>query len=84
MSRLKRTFYVANLHWNNAGCRWGSPPFPSLAYEVLFVNKRIAVLDPAGQPTRPNPLDHPNRRGAPDCQVANESSAETRRLTIER
>jgi hypothetical protein len=25
-------------------------PFPAWAYEVLFVNKRLAVVDPAGKP----------------------------------
>jgi hypothetical protein len=66
--RLKDFFYVGNLHINNYACQPGLEPFPAWAYEVLFVNKRIAV---AGGPRRPgpHPLDAPNKPDAPDCQV---------------
>ncbi len=43
---LKKRFYVAHLHFNNAGtgalkCGSGFEPFPAGAYEVLLVNRRI-------------------------------------------
>ena len=67
--RLKDFFVVANLHINNYACQPGLEPFPAWAYEVLFVNKRIAV--PAAPRLRgPHPLDTPNKPTAPDCQVA--------------
>jgi len=36
---------------------------------VLFVNKRIGVVDPTGVPQVPNPLDSPNNWERPDCQA---------------
>lgn len=66
--RLKQFFVVANLHINNYACQPGLEPFPSWAYEVLFVNKRIAV--PASpRPPGAHALDAPNKPSAPDCQV---------------
>lgn len=67
--RLKEFFVVANLHINNYACKPGLDPWPSWAYEVLFVSKRLAV------PGRPravphHPLDAPNHPGQADCQVA--------------
>lgn len=67
--RLKRHFHVAHLHFNNYACRDGIAPFPADAYEVLFVNRRLAA--PAG-PARaplPHPLDAPNTPARPDCQT---------------
>ena len=69
ISRLKQFFYIANLHWNNYACDGGKPPFPSWAYEILFVNKRIGIPAPAGQAVGPNPLDRPNNPDWPDCQA---------------
>jgi hypothetical protein len=65
--RLKKFFYVAHLHMNNYACAPGLEPWPAWAYEVLFINKRIAV---AGEPRSrdPHPLDAPNKPIAPDCQ----------------
>ena len=57
--KLKKFFYVANLHWNNFACDAASTPFPSWAYEILFVNKRIGVPDPE-TPVVPSLLDRPN------------------------
>lgn len=66
--KLREYFYVVNLHWNNHAC--GSrAPFPAWAYEVLLVNKRIGVPDPA-TPATPSPLNRPNNPDAPDCQAA--------------
>lgn len=68
--KLKKFFYVAHLHINNYSCWPGLNPFAGWAYEVTFVSKRLAKLDPDGsQVTLPNPLDTPNNPSAPDCQV---------------
>ena len=40
---LKHFYEVAHIHFNNASCI-GDWPFPSFAYEVLFVNKRLAIV----------------------------------------
>ena len=68
VSRLKHFFEVAHLHINNASCTAGMEPFPGWAYEVLFVNKRLAVVDGSVRPARPSPLDSPNIPFIPDCQ----------------
>jgi hypothetical protein len=68
ISRLKQFFYIASLHWNNYACDGGKPPFPSWAYEVLLVNKRIGVPDPARQVV-PGLLHRPNNPEWPDCQA---------------
>jgi hypothetical protein len=68
--RLKRWFHVAHLHFNNYSCRPGLDPFPAWAYEVLFVNKRLATLAPGEPPRRPAAGDAPNNPKRPDCQVA--------------
>lgn len=67
MMKLKEHFYVANLHWNNYACDAGKPPFPSWAYEILFVNKRIGMPD-GSKPAAPSALDLPNNSEWPDCQ----------------
>lgn len=64
--KLKRTFHVANLHVNNYSCGDKYRPFPGWAYEVLFVNKRLARRIDGAAPI-PHPLDAPNNPDAPDC-----------------
>jgi hypothetical protein len=66
--RLKQFFEVAHFHINNASCTAGVEPFPGWAYEVLFVNKRVATVDTSGRPSGPSPLDAPNLPLIPDCQ----------------
>lgn len=71
IKKLKRFFHVAHVHYNNFSCTPDIKPFPAWAYEVLFVNKRIAVVEhsrrkPAGLI---HPLDAPNKRGFNDCQI---------------
>ncbi len=67
--KLKRQFYLVSVHYNNYACTPRAAPLPARAYQVLFVNKRLAELDPstpgrvAGAP--PDAPDNPN---APDCQ----------------
>jgi hypothetical protein len=68
--KLKRTFYLVHLHYNNQACTiLKSAPLPASAYQVLFVNKRIGVLDPTRTPMLPNPLDAPDYAQGHDCQV---------------
>jgi hypothetical protein len=68
--KLKRTFYLASLHFNNYACSPAADPLPALAYQVLFVNKRWAAPDPsrAGRTpgSAPDARDNP---AAPDCQL---------------
>lgn len=80
VQKLKRIFYIANLHFNNYSCTTRTPPFPAWAYEVLFVNKKLGVLDPAH--TRPvlNAANAPNNPDLNDCQPA-DAPEPTRRAT---
>ena len=70
--RLQQFFEVAHIHFNNASCMSGMKPFPSWAYEVLFVNKRLAVVDPSGKSVGVHPLAAPNKTYLSDCQPAAE------------
>ena len=67
--KLKRTFHLVNLHFNNFSCSPASAPLPGWAYQVLFVNKRLGVLDRARGTPPPSPLNAPDNRYMPDCQV---------------
>lgn len=66
--RLKQFFEIAHIHFNNASCLEGLEPFPTWAYEVLFVSKRLAVVDPSRQAAGLHPLDAPNNPAFADCQ----------------
>jgi hypothetical protein len=69
MRRLKQFFYIAHVHYNNFSCDSSLAPFPSWAFEVLLVNKRIATSD--GSPAAPaTKIDSPNNTLTPDCQAA--------------
>lgn len=68
--KLKRTFYLVHLHYNNQACSQRHRPLPAWAYQVLFVNKRIGVPDPARPtPRLPHPLDAPDYSLGRDCQI---------------
>ena len=69
MLRLKRFFYIANLHFNNYSCDVRIAPFPAWAYEVLFVNKRLGVPDPSGKPPVSQAANAPNDPDRSDCQA---------------
>ena len=70
VQKLKRTFYVVNLHFNNYSCSTETAPFPSRAYQVLLVNKRIGVLDTGGGwPPSASALNAPDNPEMPDCQL---------------
>ena len=70
LRRLKKHFYITNVHFNNYACDQDVKPFPAWAFQVHFVSKRLAVLD---NETRPeaynNPLDTPDHLILPDCQL---------------
>lgn len=68
LTRLKRFFEIAHVHFNNASCVDGLDPFPTWAYEVLFVSKRLAVVDPTRKAPGRHPLDARNNPSFPDCQ----------------
>jgi hypothetical protein len=70
VERIKRFFEVAHIHYNNASCIGDLKPFPSWAFEVLFVSKRLAVVDPSRKPAGAHPQDARNNASLPDCQVS--------------
>ena len=67
--RLKQFFHIAHVHYNNFSCDGSLAPFPSWAFEVLLVNKRLATSDGSPAPVA-NAVDAPNNAAAADCQVA--------------
>jgi hypothetical protein len=70
VEKLKRQFYLVHFHANNNACNRRLAPITSWANEVLFVNKRVGVLDSSGgAPTLPNPLDAPNTAAKRDCPL---------------
>jgi hypothetical protein len=67
--KLKTTFYIAHIHFNNYSCTKGlDTPFPSWAFQVLMVNKKVGILDEGRKPVLPSPLDVKDNPGLPDCQ----------------
>jgi len=69
LRKLKRNFYPVNLHFNNWSCTAKAAPLPARAYQVHWVNKRIAVPDPAPVPAPMSPLNAPDSPTRPDCQL---------------
>ena len=68
--KLKRTFHLVHIHYNNQACTVRFKPFPAWAYQVLFVNKRIGVLDRVQRaPVLPHPLDAPDYALGKECQT---------------
>lgn len=68
IDRLRQFFHVVHIHFNNFSCEDGIEPFPAWAYEVLFVNKRLGVVDESRKAGGLHPLDTPNHPGIDDCQ----------------
>jgi hypothetical protein len=67
--KLKRNFYIVNVHFNNHSCITNFQPIPAWAFQVSFVNKRLGQLSPVTrQDALDNPLNKPDRVGTPDCQ----------------
>jgi hypothetical protein len=67
--KLKTIFHMVHLHFNNYACKPGLTPFPAHAYQVLFVNKRLAEVDPEARATLPHPEDAPDDPRGRDCQL---------------
>ncbi len=78
-ARLSQFFYVAHMHQNNYACLSGFEPFPGPVFELLLVNKRIGVANPAVITRGPISLDSPNSPNSPDCQ-ASPGGSEPRRI----
>jgi hypothetical protein len=69
--RLKDKFYLVNLHFNNyaVACTGEDEPLPSRAFQTLWVNKRVGILDPdAPLPAPPSPLNAGDDPNAPECR----------------
>jgi hypothetical protein len=77
--KLKTVFHVVNVHQNNWTCHPDVAPLPALAFEVLFVNKNLGVVEEGGTPVVPNPLDAPNNYMRPDCQTATATESKSPR-----
>jgi hypothetical protein len=70
LRKLKRNFYLVNLHFNNWSCTPKAAPLPAWAYQTHWVNKRIGVLDStAPVPAPMSPLNAPDSPTRPDCQL---------------
>jgi hypothetical protein len=68
--KLKRNFYLVNLHFNNWSCRSNTAPLPAWAYQTHWVNKSIGLPDPTAQvPAPSSPLNAPDSPVWPDCQL---------------
>jgi len=76
IAKLKKTFYIAHIHFNNVTCTKGlDTPFPSWAFQVLMVNKKVGILDEGRKPVLPNPLDEKERPELPDCQNLDQANS---------
>ena len=70
LRKLKRNFYLVNLHFNNWSCTSAAAPLPAWAYQTHWVNKRIGLLDSTVPVPAPmNPLNAPDSPTWPDCQL---------------
>jgi hypothetical protein len=75
LRKLNRNFYLVNLHFNNWSCTPKAAPLPAWAYQVLWVNKRIGVVDPVAPiPAPMSPLNAPDSPTWPDCQLGSPGS----------
>lgn len=66
IQKLKKTFYIVNLHINNCCCPDKFLP-SKMGFEVLFVNKKIGIINEV-KIFPGNPLDSPNLPEEKDCQ----------------
>lgn len=69
LRKVKRIFYLVNVHFNNNGCSDWWAPSPARSYQVLLVNKRIGVLDRRGLSPAAKRLNAPDNPALPDCQL---------------
>jgi hypothetical protein len=69
IKKLKKTVYIARIYFNNhAYTRALDALFPSRAFQVLLVNKKVAILDEARKPILANLLDEKDNPDLPNCQ----------------
>jgi hypothetical protein len=78
VDKLKRVFYVANLHFNNFSCRGDIAPFPADVYEVLFVSRRIGRQGSPGPGGAPRQLMATNNPATGDCQSIADLAGESK------
>jgi len=68
--KMKRNFYLVNLHFNNWSCTSKAAPLLAWAYQTHWVNKRIGVPDSSVPVPAPmSPLNAPDSPTWPDCQL---------------
>lgn len=68
--KLKRSFYLVNLHFNNWSCTPKTAPLPAWAYQTHWVNKQVGIVDSAAKVPAPmSPLNAPDAPNRPDCQL---------------
>ena len=69
LRKLRRHFHVVNFHYNNWSCNPRAWPMKAWAYQVLFVNKRLAEIDPSAPvPAPSSALNAPDAPNHPECQ----------------
>jgi hypothetical protein len=69
LRKLKRHFHLVNLHYNNWACTRRAWPMKGWAYQVLFVNRKIGILDPgAPVPAPASSLNAPDAPQRPECR----------------
>jgi hypothetical protein len=70
LRKLKRNFYLVNLHFNNWSCSPKAAPLAAWAYQTHWVNKRIGAPNLAAPfPAPMSPLNAPDSPTLPDCQL---------------
>jgi hypothetical protein len=69
IKKLKKTFWLVSVHFNNYSCNKNFEPLPARAYQVLWVNKRLAEVDPGKPGHVPGAApDTPDAPQGKDCQ----------------
>ncbi|HZR78502.1 MAG TPA: hypothetical protein VFA58_04800 [Chthoniobacterales bacterium] len=70
LQKLKRTFYLVNVHFNNWSCTSSAAPLPAWAYQTHWVNKKIGTVDSTAPfPAAMSSLNAPDAPNRPDCQL---------------
>jgi len=69
LEKIKRHFYVVNLHFNNNTCSSEAAPLPGWVFQLLLVNKRVGIVDLAKGTPDPSPLNAPDAPDKPECRL---------------
>jgi hypothetical protein len=68
--RLKQSFHLVNVNFNNWGCTPDAAPLPGRVYQVLWVNKGLGVVDRDAPSPAPRSAENaPDNPNGPDCQL---------------